>query len=74
VTKCRCARLGRASTGSLVTITNSVSCPITGKEQLLSGGLTIIQWEAITAKFFPGWELIYCINGDMGTDSFSENH
>jgi len=60
--KCKCARLERTSTGSLVTIANSVACPTTGEEELLSGGLTFDQWEFIATKFFPGWELVCCAN------------
>lgn len=56
--KCQCARLERPSTGSWMTITNSVVSP--QGEAVLIGGLTFDQWEFIVIKHFPGWELVCC--------------
>lgn len=58
--KCKCAKLERTSTGSLVTITNSITR--SGKVVHLVGGLTFCQWEIVADKFFPGWELVACSN------------
>ena len=57
--KCQCARLERPSTGSRMTIRNSV-VSAQGEGVLMKDGLTFEQWEFIVIKHFPQWELVSC--------------
>ena len=61
--KCQCARLERSSTGSWMTLTNSVVSP-QGEGVLMKDGLTFSQWEFIVIKHFPGWELVSCSDNE----------
>ena len=61
--KCQCARLERVSTGSWLTLTNSVVSP-QGEGVLMKDGLTFDQWEFIVIKHFAGWVLVSCSDNE----------
>ena len=61
--KCQFARLERVSTGSWLTLTNSVVSP-QGEGVLMKDGLTFDQWEFIVIKYFAGWALVSCSDNE----------